>query len=394
MNQSLRDLEQIQQNLEYSQTDIRVFIAEILPIKSDEQELELKLLETQNLVNTYWGLVIISHIQKKWIPDYKTYIWSWKLDDIIQEMQDKKANLLIIWNILKPIQLYNINEKLKKIWAKAWDRIDLILKIFEKNAKTTESRLQIELASIKHMWPRIFNMGMELWNQWRWWNKWSRWKWQTNTQIMKQHLLKREKQIRKELELYKKVRENHRKNRDKKWFYTVWIVWYTNAGKSSLMNILTNKGVLAENKLFATLWTSVWKMYIQNTDVNFDYKKNKEILLNDTIGFIRDLPPNLIQAFASTLEDSIESDSLLEVVDCWDIDFENKMVIVDEILNQIHATQKKIYVFNKIDLIWKKQLNNIKKKFKDFNIVFISTYNWDWILDLKNQIWEELNIFS
>ncbi len=190
---------------------------------------------------------------------YKNYIWWGKLDEIMAEMQEQNANLLILWNILKPIQIYNINEKLKPIGAKAWDRIDLILKIFEKNAKTMESRLQIELASIKHMWPRIFWMSEELWSQWSGWSKLSRWKWETNTEIMKRHLKEREIQIKKELEQYKKVRAEHRKSRSKKWLNTVWVVWYTNAWKSSLMNVLTKKWVLSEDKLFATLWTSVWK---------------------------------------------------------------------------------------------------------------------------------------
>jgi GTP-binding protein HflX len=103
------------------------------------------------------------------------------------------------------------------------------------------------------------------------------------------------------------MRRLHRDTRRKRWIPTIWIVWYTNVGKSSLLNFLTNKWVIAENKLFATLWTNVWKLYLMTDLVTGRWK---EFLLNDTIGFIRDLPPRLIQAFASTLEDSIEADLL------------------------------------------------------------------------------------
>lgn len=388
MSKNLRELEQIQQNLEYQNDTLKVFIADILPIENrNEIDMQARMLEVENLVNTYGWVVILKHIQKRWTPDYKNYIWAWKLDEIIQDMTEKWANLLILWNILKPIQIHNINEKLKPIWAKAWDRIDLILKIFEKNAKTMESKLQIELASIKHMWPRIFGMSGELWSQWSGWFKLSRWKWETNTEIMKRYLRERELHIKKELEHYKKVRSEHRKSRAKKWLNTVWIVGYTNAWKSSLMNILTGKWVLSEDKLFATLGTSVWKMYIENNyNEAWEFIRPKDILINDTIWFIRDLPPNLIDAFASTLEDSIESNILLHVIDASDPKIEEKIKVVDDILEKIWANQKKLYVFNKTDLINGEKLKELKKIFKDLKPIFISTYSWEWVGKLKEEI--------
>ena len=191
------------------------------------------------------------------------------------------------------------------------------------------------------MWPRIYDMWMELWKQ-----SW-KWKWETNTEIMKRHLQRRELSIREELEHYAKVRAEHRKNRNRKWLNTIWVVGYTNAWKSTLTNSLTKKWVLAEDKLFATLWTSVWKMWIPwNKSNNFRWK---EYLVNDTIWFIRDLPPELIDAFTSTLEDSIEADLLLHTIDASDPKIKEKIKVVDDILENIWATQKKIYVFNKID---------------------------------------------
>lgn len=407
---SARELEQLQEWLEYSWWELRVFIADILPSDiSIRKDMEDRMIELENLVNTYGWVVILKHIQNKSHPDYKLFIWEWKLDEIIEEMREKKANLLILWNILKAHQIYNLNQKLKSIWAKAWDRVDLILKIFERHAKSREAKLQIELAAIKHMWPRIFWMWMELSRQ-GWWI-WTRWKWETNTEIMKRHLRKKEINIKKELEHYEKVRAEHRKSRKRKWLNTVWIVGYTNAWKSTLTNSLTKKWVLAEDKLFATLWTSVWKMWIETTDWKW-----KEILINDTIWFIRELPPELIDAFSSTLEDSIESDILLHVVDASDPKIEVKIKVVDDILESIWANQKRIYVFNKIDEIkdWEyinlsksysqeedieileekkyySYLDYLKEKFKNFNPVFVSAYKKIWLNELKKKIVESLD---
>ncbi len=369
-NLSERELEKIQSDIGSGQSDLRVFIADILPRDCCHREnMQDRMLELESLVTTFWGVVILEHIQKRSLPDYNTYIWGGKLDEIIHEMQLQKANLLIIGNILKPHQIFKINEILKPFGMVAWDRVDLILKIFQRNAKTTESKLQIELAAIKHMWPRIFNMGMELGKQ--------QWKGsgESNTEIMKRHLAKRQSDIRKELDKYANVRKNHREGRKRKGYITVGIVGYTNAGKSSLMNALTKKWVLAEDKLFATLWTSVGKMWIQaDSQEEWVYQKGTEVLLSDTIGFIRDLPPELIDAFTSTLEDSIESDILFHVVDASDPKIDEKVQVVDDILEQIRATQKRVYVFNKIDMLQISELADLKIRFQDKDPLLVSTH--------------------
>jgi len=402
---SERELEQLQQNLEYSNKELRVFVADILPEDAEiRHNMEDRMIELENLVNTYWWVVIVKHIQNKSVPDYKTFIWEGRLDEIIEEMQRNDANILILWNILKPKQIYAINEKLKPIWAKAWDRIDLILKIFEKNAKSKEAKLQIELASIKHMWPRIFDMWMELWKQW-----W-KWSWETNTEIMKRHLQRRELAIKKDLDHYAKVRQQHRQSRSRKWISTVWVVWYTNAWKSTLTNSLTKKWVLAEDKLFATLWTSVWKMFVEASynEKTWEYIAPKEVLINDTIWFIRELPPQLIEAFKSTLEDSIESDILLHVIDCSDPKLEIKISVVEDILSNIWAEQKRIYVFNKQDslekwefieevkdgenIVHESKKSYLLNKYNDLNPIFISASNKENLDELKEKIIEQLNL--
>lgn len=384
---SERELEQFQEKIEYTSSKLRVFIADILPAELEiRKTMEDRMLELENLVNTYGWVVVVKHIQNKSVPDYKTFIGEWRLEEIMIEMKKENANILILWNILKPRQIYELNEKLKPIWAKAWDRVDLILKIFERNALSKESKLQIELAAIKHMWPRIFDMGMELWKQW------GQWKWETNTEIMKRHLAKREKHVKDELAHFAKVRVQHRQGRSRKWMKTIWIVWYTNAWKSTLTNVLTKKWVLQEDKLFATLWTSVWKMFVPATydEETWKYIPPKEVLVNDTIWFIRELPPKLIDAFSSTLEDSIESDLLLHVIDASDPKLDIKINVVEEILEKIWANQKRLYIFNKIDWLSNEKISELKETYSDLDPIFVSAWDLIGIDDLKNKVIIEL----
>ncbi len=376
---SERELESQQSQVGYRPGELRVFIADIVPPDLEKREaMEDRMLELENLVTTYGGVVILEHIQKRLLPDYGTYIGGGKLEEIMIEMQTQDANLLILGNILKPLQIHNLNEELKKIGAKAWDRVDLILKIFEKNARTEETKLQIELAAIKHMGPRIFDMGMELGKQA------GKGSWESNTEIMKRHLARREMEIRKDLEKYKQVRETHRQGRRKKGFLTVGIVGYTNAGKSSLMNALTGKWVLAEDKLFATLGTSVGKMWMPSKNIQEGaYDSGVEILFSDTIGFIRDLPPKLVDAFASTLEDSIESDILFHVIDASDPKMPEKIQVVEDILERIWAKQERVYIYNKVETLSKKYLIALKKGNKDQKAYYISTYTQEGFEELK-----------
>ena len=378
--------------------EIRVFLADIVDKQTPKYLLEDRMRELENLVNTYWGIVVLQKYQKKDFPDHNTYVWKGKLEEIINDMLRMNANLLIIGNALKPSQIYQINEKLRivseennlKDKMQAWDRIDLILKIFEKHATWWEARLQIELAAIKHMWPRIYGMGMELsrqgWSSWSWWGA-TRGIGETNTERMKRHLKEKVMKIEKKLVEYTQMRKLHRDARKKKGMPTVGIVWYTNAGKSSLLNAMTKKGVLAENKLFATLWTNVGKCYLITDPTTW---LGKEILLNDTIWFIRDLPPKLIKSFSSTLEDSIESDLLLHVIDASDPFVDERIEVVHEVLKDIWANQDKILVFNKIDLLPQEKIDELKEHFKDSQAVFISVKEGKGFEELKALLCEKL----
>ncbi|MDD2515738.1 MAG: GTPase HflX [Candidatus Gracilibacteria bacterium] len=365
---------------------MRTIIVDLAPKDVIKEDLDDRLSELENLVNTYGSLVVVKKVQRKDFPDYKTFIGSGKLEEIRILADELNVELIIIGNILKPAQIFNINTYLRKNKSKAqaWDRVDLILNIFDLHTVTPEAKLQIELAKIKHMGPSIFHMGgQELSKQGA--GIGTRGRGETNIEIMKRHLREKEYKILERLKVYKKTRSEHRKSRKRQDFKTIGVVGYTNAGKSSLMNVLTKKGVLSEDKLFATLGTSVGKVFIDDGNLG------QEFLVNDTIGFIRDLPPELIKAFLSTLEDSIESDLLLHVVDASSYKIEERINIVDNILSKIEAVQSRIYVFNKTDLLTFEQIEELKIKFNHLNPVFISAEEKIGIKELKERIFKELN---
>lgn len=366
---------------------LKTIIVDIAPPWLSQEELNHRMDELESLVSTYGWVTIVKRVQKRISPDYRTFIGSGKLDEIMLIGEELEAELLIIGNIMKPAQVWNVNEYLRKAKSKiqAWDRVDLILKIFALHAVSPESKLQIELAAIKHMGPRIFGMWMELSRQWGG-SKNAKWQGETNTEIMKRHLREKELVIQEKLKTYERTRGLHRESRKRKWLITAGIVGYTNVWKSSLFNTLTKKWVLAEDKLFATLGTNVGKMYIKTEDMRWF-----ELLLNDTIGFIRDLPPELIAAFHSTLEDSVESDILLHVVDAGDPWIEEKIQIVNETLDTIDARQPRLYIFNKSDTIWDDKKELLEEKFKYLHPIFLSAHREDGIHNLKVEIMNHIN---
>ncbi|AHB40925.1 hypothetical protein P148_SR1C00001G0110 [candidate division SR1 bacterium RAAC1_SR1_1] len=371
------------------QEELKVFLVDIVTKDTKPEILADRMRELENLVNTFGGVVILQTYQKKDQPDNKTYVGKGKLEEIIADMQRLGANLLVVGNILKPRQVYEISEQLRPFKMKIRDRVDLILKIFDKHAEGGESGLQIELAAIKHMGPRIFGMGIELGRQGGGGSGAMRGLGETNTEIMNRHLKERQRKIAKKLEDYEHMRKLHRDSRIRKGLPTVGIVGYTNAGKSTLLNALTKKGVLAEDKLFATLGTNVGKLYMI-TDP--ETGRGKEILINDTIGFIRDLPPTLIKAFKSTLEDSIESDLLLHVIDASDTFVQERIDVVHEILAHIGAKQSRILVFNKIDAISPERLLQLQETYKDEITARISAKDQQGLEELKKLLIEKLNL--
>lgn len=347
---------------------LKAILVDVVAPDLDPDQAKERLDELESLVTTFGGIVVIRKVQKRDLPHYQTFIGRGKLDEILADAQENGAKLVIINNMLKPKQTYALSEIFRPVEIEVWDRVDLILKIFAKHAQSTEARLQIELASIKHMGPRIFGMGMELSRQGATGSSGStasRGIGETNTEIMKRHLRKQEDRIAEKLKHYEIVREGHRKRRRRQNFKTVALVGYTNVGKTTILNQLTKKGAYSANKLFATLDTRVGKLWLP--------EKQQEILVSDTIGFIQDLPPELIKAFKSTLDESIEADLLLHVIDIGDFNVEHKIQVVEDILTQLGAADKpKIYVFNKIDNCVKRKEERMAKKYAKFKPVFVA----------------------
>lgn len=339
----------------------KAILADLVHYALPKKEAEDRMRELDELTRTYGGVAVVKSIQRRAKPDYRTFIGKGKVDEIMAMGKSLGADLLIVNEILKPQQLFNLEELLRPAKITVWDRIDLILRIFEKHAKTAEAKLEIELASIRHMGPRIFNMGGELGRQ-RGGTGTRGGSGEGNTEAMKRHLREREQTILRKLEKYQGVRDQHQQYRKRQDMKTVAIVGYTNAGKTSLLNALGKRKEYAANKLFATLDTRVADVYIPDMKAT--------VLVSDTIGFIQGLPPSLIKAFRSTLSEATTADMLLHVIDVSDPKFPEKMAVVDGILDDIGmGDHPRMYVFNKVDAV--KKPGALQKELGNFGI-FVS----------------------
>ena len=192
---------------------------------------------------------------------------------------------------------------------------------------------------------------------------------------MRRHLTEMERKIRERIDHYRRVRTQNRQARHRSNALTIGIVGYTNAGKSTLMNVLTDKKVLEKDELFATLGTTVGRLKLSEESyygTDGQFLPQRDILIYDTIGFIRDLPPELIDAFSSTLEESLSCEMLLEVVDASDPHWQHRIDVTDAILERIGSKQPRIYIFNQIDKISTKELKELKKNTKMYSPLFVS----------------------
>ena len=263
-----------------------------------------------------------------------------------------------------------------------WDRVDLILQIFDKHAVSTEAKLQIELARMRYMGPRIYGMGMVMSRQGG--GIGTVGVGETNTELMQRHWRDEMKRVVTQLEKINKTRERQLEQRKRAGYKTVSIVGYTNAGKSSLFNILSKKGTLVQNALFATLDSSIGKLYLHELE--------EEILITDTIGFIRNLPPNLIDAFKSTLLESVHADLLLHIIDVSDPEMEEKIIVVEKILEEVGISidSNIIYVFNKIDRAKEIDKQKLLETYAMHSPIFISVKSQTGLAEVQQIIAKKL----
>lgn len=328
-------------------------------------EAEYDLDEMKSLVETSGGATIVRVIQRRMKPDNSTFIGKGKAEEIKSYIQQEKIDAVCINAIVNPTQLFHLKQL---YWdanpnIEVWDRIDLILYIFKKNAMTAEAKLQIELARMRHMGPRIYGLGSVLSRQAG--GIGGRGIGETNIELMKRHWRREMRHIQERLLKLERDHMDKLERRKEAGFQTVSIVGYTNAGKTSLFNLLTAKQKLSKDSLFATLDSTVGKLYLS--------KKKQEVLVTDTIGFIQNLPPQLIDAFKSTLMETVHADLLLHVIDASDYRMHEKISVVEEVLHDLGVKNiRQIYVFNKIDMVSKLDKKLILEQYKEFAPQFIS----------------------
>ena len=303
-------------------------------ILSDTTEESME--ELGELVKTAGGEVVLSTIQNRSQLEGATYIGKGKIEELKNAILTLEADTVVFDDELSPIQMRNISDALE---VKVLDRTMLILDIFAMRAKTSEGKLQVELAQLKYRLPRLRGMGTVLSRTGA--GIGTRGPGETRLESDRRHIRRRISALEDEIEEMKKHRSLLRKHRKKDGVISAALVGYTNAGKSTLLNKLTNADVFAEDKLFATL---------DPTSRGITLDDNRNILLVDTVGFIRKLPHNLVEAFKSTLEEAVVADILLHVIDASNPECENQCRVVEGVLNEIGAFPKPVIgVYNKCD---------------------------------------------
>ncbi len=364
-------------------------------ITKDQDEIQSKeyLDELEFLTYTAGGEVIKRFTQKMDMPNSKTFIGSGKMEDVRQFIEENKVGTAIFDDELSAAQERNISKILN---VKVLDRTNLILDIFAQRAQTSYARTQVELAQCEYLLPRLRGMWTHLERQ----KGGIGMRGPGETEIETDRRIVRDKiaLLKSKIKTIDKQMAVQRGNRGK--MVRVALVGYTNVGKSTLMNVISKSEVFAENKLFATLDTTVRKVVIQNLP----------FLLSDTVGFIRKLPTQLIDSFKSTLDEVREADMLLHVVDISHPNFEEHIASVNKILGEIKSSDKPtIMVFNKIDAYkqepideddlvtertkanysldeWKRTwMNKVGN-----NALFISAINKSNLEDFKKRVYDEV----
>ena len=338
--------------------------------RNDRDNTEASLDELEELAQTAGAETLAKVIQNRESFHSATYVGKGKIEEIRLLVDELGATGVICDDELSPAQISNLTEELQ---VKVMDRTLLILDIFAARANTNEGKIQVELAQLKYQSSRLVGLRSSLSRLGG--GIGTRGPGETKLEMDRRLIHDRIGQLRRELENVVTHRELTRSQRSRTGIPVVAIVGYTNAGKSTLLNTLTDAGVLSEDKLFATL---------DPTTRNLELPSGQQILMTDTVGFISKLPHQLVDAFKSTLEEAVYADIILHVVDASNPQMDTQMHVVYETLEHLGAQDKPVITaFNKLDL-W--ESNEVLRDFKADKTVSISAKHGNGLDDLKNAI--------
>ncbi len=340
------------------------------------KDAEILLNELEELVKSAGGEPLISILQRRDKPDKKYFIGKGKVEELSTLVKELSADFVVVNNPITPIQQRNLEGSLK---LKVLTRTQVILDIFAQRAKSREGKLQVELAQLMYLLPRLTGKGVELSRLGG--GIGTRGPGEKKLEYERRRIRDRISKIKKEIELIKKRRNEQRRKRRKSIVPMVALVGYTSAGKTTLFNRLSNERSEVSSSLFSTLDPLIRRVEIE---------KGIYFLISDTVGFIRRLPVELVEAFKSTLEEVSYSDLILHVVDISEEDYDKRIYAVEKILKEIGAGEKKcIKVFNKIDLLEDSSLLAEKNRM-DENIVYVSSKTGEGIENLISILKKEL----
>jgi GTP-binding protein HflX len=335
--------------------------------------------ELEQLVATYGGEVVVKSVQHRVKPHPDTYIGSGKVEWLKETVKTEKIDVVVMNEVVRAGQIFRLEKALWEVNTRiaVWDRVDLILNIFDQHATTTEAKLQIELARIEHLGPRIYGLGGTVLSR-QGAGIGTRGKGETNTEIERRNIKKLKQKLQKELAQRTGVQAKRIQQRKKKGMKTVALVGYTSAGKTTLFNALTSKKREENPMLFTTLDSVVGKLKIAPHDPT--------VLISDTIGFIDELPPALVEAFRSTLMESIEAQLLLHVIDISDEKMADKIKVVETILKDLGVKNKPVLIFNKIDQVPTEKIATITQIYADQPHFFVSAKTGEGLAEIKQLV--------
>lgn len=310
----------------------------LISVDTGEFDAETSARELEELADTAGAEVLGVMLQKRDTPSGSTFVGAGRLDEIAEFCRNNEVDIIIADGELSPVQVRNIEDK---TGVRVVDRTTLILDIFAKRARSAEGKIQVELAQLKYSLPRLTGQGTSLSRLGG--GIGTRGPGETKLESDKRHIRRKIQYLKEELDEIEKRRLAMHKRRQKNGVQTIAIVGYTNVGKSTLMNYLTNAGVLQEDKLFATLDPTARKLILPD---------GRQIMIVDTVGLVRRLPHQLVDAFRSTLEEALWADLILNVCDASSDECDEHIKVTNDLLSSLGCDGKPIInVLNKCDLV-------------------------------------------